>query len=466
MNTSYFDLYTIVKLFKENKFQKVYVGTDNQNNQAVVINIIYIEKDDTSWALIEENYKNIFNNVVHFERTNDQIVVVTKVDDSLSLNSYLDDSSSTLSKRVYFAYQYLKRIKQYDPLPSHIQYILVDGAQIGLDGERLSFDELLMFSENFSGNMDSNIVIGKIAKVLKKIINPSNINYDELPLYAETISLVDQIQKNNNHYDSLEQLFNEFANLNAVSLIVSNMEKNSNTVVKNNKALDKTPSINEEVFVYGEEPKSSMLKIALSTLGVVTIAGSLFVLQSKLPINKSVKPSTNNVSLDGLMEIDKNTQGKNHEVRSEYEENQESKDPEEENNSDDIVVPNPNVTYSDEDIEQDFSSSKYSDYSLKISSENNSSPTITVNQGPIEADSQLLMWLKSDSTKEIKITVKGYSKGNLSSQQSIVYKPINVNGWELVKLTFNKDIEDSVDIVFNSIDGTIWVDKILIDIFK
>ena len=68
MESSYLERYKIIQTYKESEFQKVFVGTDNQNNQAVVINNIYIKENDSIKELANQNYKDIFDSVVHFEK--------------------------------------------------------------------------------------------------------------------------------------------------------------------------------------------------------------------------------------------------------------------------------------------------------------------------------------------------------------------------------------------------------------
>ncbi|HZJ77147.1 MAG TPA: hypothetical protein VFC70_05500, partial [Oscillospiraceae bacterium] len=110
MESSYLEYYKIIQTFKENEFQKVFVGTDNQSNQAVVINNINIKENDSIKELADKTYediKNIFDSVVHFEKTDDEITIVTETKTGLSLNEYLTDFNPTFLERIGLIYQYL-----------------------------------------------------------------------------------------------------------------------------------------------------------------------------------------------------------------------------------------------------------------------------------------------------------------------------------------------------------------------
>ncbi len=69
-------------------------------------------------------------------------------------------------------------------------------------------------------------------------------------------------------------------------------------------------------------------------------------------------------------------------------------------------------------------------------------------------------------TNEISINVKGYSKDNLVFQKPINHTPFKRNTWELIQLNIDKPVEGNIDIIFDNIRSTVWVDKIRIDLLK
>ena len=451
MNSSYLDRYTIVQTFKENDFQKVFIGTDSKDNQAVVINTIYTEENDSIWDLVGQSYKDTFNHVLHFEKMEDQIVLVTKVEEGLSLNTYLSDFSPTFTERVNLIYQYLDGIRQYDPVPNNVKSILVDESQIIINKGKMSFDELIIFNENSFKSKNFEAVINNIVLVLKKLTSLQDINYEELPLYIKTMGFLDKLQRNNETYNNINEIFNDLETLNIVSLPISNTQENIITYNSTNLVGRKVGSINEDDIRKNDIHKKRLFTIAISTAGLIAIASAgVFVFKSIFPIDKAI---TSDVVISPKDATDINANNP--------EENKET-----ENNNEEVIGPNKNIDYLSEYIEKDFATSKYGDYSFKFSGENHNSHKIAISQGPIKANSQLLMWVKLDTSDEIKIAIEGYSNSKLSFQQSISHKPLYVNSWELIQLTLNKDIEDSINIIFNNIDSTVWVDKISIDMFK
>ncbi len=381
----------------------------------------------------------------------DQIVLVTKVAEGLSLNTYLNDFSPTFTERVDLIYQYLDGIKQYDPVPNNVKSILVDESQIIINKGKISFDELIIFNENSFKSKNFEAVINNIVLVLKKLTSLQDINYEELPLYIKTMGFLDNLQKNKEIYNTINEIFNDLETLNIVSLPISNTQENIITYNSTNLVGRKVGSINEDDIRESDIHKKRLFTIAISTAGLIAIAlAGVFVLKSIFPIDKA---TTSDVVISPKDATDINADNP--------EENKET-----ENNNEEVIGPNKNIDYLSEYIEKDFATSKYGDYSFKFSGENHNSHKIAINQGPIKANSQLLMWVKLDTSDEIKIAIEGYSNGKLSFQQSISHKPLYVNSWELIQLTLNKDIEDSINIIFNNIDSTVWVDKISIDMFK
>lgn len=180
MSSTYLDKYTIVQIFKENAYQKVYVGTDNKNDQAVVINCIDLGEDDLFWTSLEYSYKDIFKHILHFEKTGDQVILVTKVEDGVSLNTYLNDFSPSFKERASLIYQYLKEINRYRNLPNNIQALLVSESQITVNEGRISFDELIIFDESSYCSNSFQSVLNNVVSLLKKLTSLPSVTYEEL----------------------------------------------------------------------------------------------------------------------------------------------------------------------------------------------------------------------------------------------------------------------------------------------
>jgi len=262
MKSSYLSKYTIVQIFKSNDFQKIYIATDNKDNQAVVINTIFIEGNDSIWDSVEQGYKNIFNHILHFERIENQMIFVTKVEEGLSLNAYLKDFCPTFTERVNLINQYLYSIKQYDLLPNNIKSILVDESQIIINKGRLSFDELIIFDKDSFESKNFESVINNIIIVLKKLTSLPSINYDELPLYIKTMEFLDELKKNKGPFNNINEIFNN---------------------------LEKVDSIDEDAINVANSNKRRIFTIAIGTAGVIiVILAGLLAFKSIFPISTDI----------------------------------------------------------------------------------------------------------------------------------------------------------------------------------
>lgn len=456
MKSSYLDLYTIVQTFKDNEFQKIFVGTDNKSNQAVVINTIFTNDDYSLWDSIEKNYKSFFNNVIHFERLKEKIVLVTEVGDGLSLSSYLNNFSPSFTERTNLIYQYIRGIKKYEFLPNNIKSILVDKSQLVIDKGNLFFDELIIFNENSFYIKSFDSVIDNIVSILKELTSIKDINYEELPLYIKIMGFLDKLKKNENRYTSLSELSNGLEALNIEDYIIennslNNIQSNSTSMLEQN-----STSMHDTQFLESNMRKKTISNITLGTTGIIAVSlVGIFAFKSLFPLDRdpvfgsNLQPN-NTVNLN-IEELDENNGPENISKES---------------NDKKAISPNDDIYYLSENIRQDFNTSKYADYSLKLCGQDNSTHKISINTDNFQSNPSIFMWIKSDTSDEIKISIEGYSEDILNFQKSICHKASNVNTWELVQLTIDRNIKDNIDIVFSNINGTIWIDQIRIDILK
>lgn len=453
MEPSYLDRYKIIQTYKEDKFQKVFIGKNNENGQAVIINNIYIKENNPVWESIYQGYKNIFNNVVHFEKMDDEIAIITKIEEGPSLNEYLTDFNPSFIERINLIHQYLSNIKKYDPLPNNAKSVLIDKSQIAVIDGKISFNELILFNENTFIIEDFKIVRNNIVSVLQELLSLPHVGYKELPLYINIVEFMDKLRKNGGDYNSIEKISDEFENLNIGGLSAPTKQKNivhPDNIIPSGK---ETIPVSGGVLQKVNSGKNYPLSIAIGAAGIITVALiGMLVFKSVLPLG-GVPKDDGNIPSDSITDVNKP-------IEDEGPENFVSL------GNDKTIEPNSDISYLSEGIEKDYTDSRYSDFSLKISDAEDRSHKITIKQGIIKAYSQFLMWVKSDTLDEFNITVEGYSDENLSFKKSILHKPLNVNSWEPIRFTLDKNIDDYVDIIFDNVKGTVWVDRISIDIFK
>lgn len=453
MKPSYLDHYKIIQTYKEDEFQKIFIGKNNENGQAVIINNIYIKENNSVWESISQSYKDIFNNVVHFEKTDGEIAIITKMEKGLSLNEYLADSNPPFIERVNLIHQYLSNIKKYDPLPNNTKSVLIDKSQIAVIDGKISFNELVIFNENTYIIEDFRVVRDNIVSVLQELLSLPHVDYKELPLYINIIEFIDKLRKNDEDYNSIERISDKFENLNINGLSAPTKQKNMvhpNNIIPLEKGAD---PISQGVLQKVGSKKNYPLSIAIGAAGIVAVVLiGMLVFKSVLPLS-GTPGNDANIPSDNITGVNKPT------------EDEDSKDFVS-SDSDKVIEPNSNISHLSKDIEKDYTNSRHSDFSLKISDTKDTSHKITIDQGIIGAYSQFLMWVKSDTPDEFNVTVEGYSDENLSFKKSILHKPLNVNSWELIRFTLDKNINDYINIIFDNVKGTVWVDRISIDIFK
>lgn len=459
MKSSYLNRYNIVQTFKDNEFQKIFIGTDNKNNDSVVINTIYTDEGSSFWDSIKENYNNFFNNIIYFEKLKNETVIVTKINEGIALSLYLDDFIPSFTERITLIHQYLKNIKKYEFLPNNIKSVLVDESQIVINENDLSLDELIIFNQDSFNIEKFDPVMDNIISILKKLTSVKDVNYEDLPMYVKVMEFIDKLQKNKSHYTSLEGLFTEFEALNIKSYAITNNNIDKIQPDPTNLVGRKVGSINELDLIEPKINKKSISKIALSTTGIIAISiAGVFAFKTIFPMDQNPLLGSNLASNDTVnLELD---------TDKETEDTVDYKNKENENSNNKPVTPNDDISYLSEYIEQDFNTSKYADYSLKFSDKHSNSHKISINKGSIKSNSEILMWIKSDMTNEISINVEGYSKDNLVFQKSMNHTPFKRNTWELIQLNIDKPVEGNIDIIFDNIKSTVWVDKIRIDLLK
>lgn len=459
MKSSYLNRYNIVQTFKDNEFQKIFIGTDNRNNDSVVINTIYTDEGSSFWDSIKENYNSFFYNIIDFEKLENEIVIVTKINEGIALTLYLNDFVPSFTERITLIHQYLKSIKKYEFLPNNIKSVLVDESQIVINESILSLDELIIFNAHSFNIEKFDPVMDNIISILKKLTSIKDINYEDLPMYVKVMEFIDKLQKNKSHYSSLEGLLTEFEALNIKSYAITNNNADKIQPDPTNLVGRKVGSINELDFEETTINKKSISKIALSTTGIIAISvAGVFAFKTIFPIDQNPLLGSNLAANDTVnlkLDVDKETEDT---VDYDNKEN--------ENSNSKIVTPNDDISYLSEYIEQDFNNSKYADYSLKLSDTYSNSHKISINKDSIKSNSEILMWMKSDMTNEISINVEGYSKDNLVFQKSMTHTPFKRNTWELIQISIDKPVEDNIDIVFDNIKNTVWIDKIRIDLLK
>ena len=294
MKPSYLNHYEIIQTYKEDEFQKVFVGAENKSGQAVIINNIYIKEDNPIWNLVSRDYENMFNNVINFEKTDDGILVVTKMEEGLSLDEYLTDFNPTLAERINLFRQYLDNIKKYDPLPNNTKSVLVDKSQIILIDKKISFNELIIFDKDTFVTDDPGIVGDNIISVLQRLLSMPNIDYKDLSLYMNAVEFIDRLRKNHEEYNSIEKISDAFMSLNIGNLPEPDKRKktaHSGDIIP---AKKEASPIGQEILRKVDSRRGYPASIAIGATGIITaVLVGIFVFKSILPSAKDLDGDIN-----------------------------------------------------------------------------------------------------------------------------------------------------------------------------
>ncbi len=91
--------------------------------------------------------------------------------------------------------------------------------------------------------------------------------------------------------------------------------------------------------------------------------------------------------------------------------------------------------------------------------------TMTIKDLEMDSNSIISMWLLSDDTTPVTMTIKGYNGTSLVFSKDVKHVPRAANIWEMVETKVNGSNVDSLKITFSG-SSTIWIDDIDISSFK
>ncbi|MGM0380152.1 MAG: PKD domain-containing protein, partial [Bacillota bacterium] len=126
-----------------------------------------------------------------------------------------------------------------------------------------------------------------------------------------------------------------------------------------------------------------------------------------------------------------------------------------------------NIEYLSDNIELDSENKKDGEKSIKFDfNDNNTSSKFNINDLKLENENTLSFYIKSSTKNDIKFQINGYN-GNtevFSKTKNII--PILENTWEMVSIDLKNENIDSIEIIINSKNSTIWLDNIDLSLIK
>lgn len=503
MNNSYVDQFQILQTIENNHSQSILIGTAKKNpKEHVLINIVH----DNTYIDIKTKIKKSLKNLVHLENMGQDVVIVTKIQNGLSLEEYLMEERPNMNTRLNMLFQYLKKVNGYNRLNNPLKNSLVNESQIVIEKGRVLLKELIVIDPTSIIIDDFSSVVKKVGKVANKILfeqlDEDNKNY----IPPEIIEFMDSLENNQSAYKSLEEVFDTFKEI----YLYDEDEKLTARRKKNRK-----------------DSKNWLLKILMGVMIAGTIAygvhvGSEYIKQDKerkqAPvayfekikmkntyqfINKSTVKGDRNFIQKSIWEVRKNNQvvgryerrdftfdgnevGKytialkvqdeNNKWSKEYDEQIDfiekeeviEVDVEEEKISTDENFDHMAIFYEEDgSIIKDFDVFRNGQYSLRFEKKNKKhSKSIGIEDLKLDQNYSVFMWIMSDSIESSEIQIEGYKNGTRKFEESFLYKPVDKKRWELISFGGDKPQVDEIKIIIANDQSTVWIDDLEVSVYK
>ncbi|MCT4607045.1 MAG: hypothetical protein N4A64_13270 [Marinisporobacter sp.] len=508
MDYSYVDKFNILQTLETNIRQKILMGSIKDHpEELVIINILH--NRDTSRENIGK-LKKACKTLQHIEKLDQSIVIVTKTQEGIPLEAYLEEEKVTTESRLSMVFQYLKNIKRYDVLEHSLQSILINESQIVIQKGKLACNELIVAEENFI-NIDSfKEIQNKVGKIAKKILSYAEED-DAYKKYIspDLVKFVEELRMGKKEYKNLEEIYDTFKGL----YLYNDHQKNKGMSLKHN-----SDRIGKKLSRTKRNKSKSKKKIFKFAIGLILMGGIIFGMINWMQqsvakkyvvhiptayfekiqmknqwqfINKSKdleaikqfawevrkgnktieSKGTKDLIVDfeetGEYDIALKVQDNNNQWSKEYiEKIKITKARDNQEIEEIITIPSHekledlNIVYEDENIIKDYDVFRNGEYAIKIGNTKEQQSSITIKDLDLKGPNFLSMWLLADDMKPIKIKIETYKNENIRRAKSVVYHPGNANTWDLMNIDEDMDQVDQVKIILLNDQATVWIDGI------
>lgn len=220
----YTEKFKILENFQKNDYQTVLTGTEiNNDSNVVVINIFkkgsHISKDTI------DLFKSSLENVIHTEENDEEIIIVTKYLEGVSLKKYLVNYDTTEKNRLNFAIEYLEKAKIYDPFDNMFKNILINENQIIMKDDKLFFNELMIIKD-ISNNISFDKIAERIKNTLELIISPN----DEKTANPKVTDFLAKLSTAG-AYNSISDIYEDFKSIYIYDLYLDDKEENIDSII-------------------------------------------------------------------------------------------------------------------------------------------------------------------------------------------------------------------------------------------
>lgn len=527
MTVSYLDYYNVIDTYKDNLQQKILIGaTNDDKKQPVIINII--KNPQLFEGIDEESLGNVFLNLLYFQQTTDDVVLVGALKDALPLDTYLSHKNPSIKERMDLLYAYLQSITRYDGLRDDIISMLVDEGQIVVENDTIVLDELIILPEEEAQLQFS--YIEKIIRVIDKLFVMTTVNNTD-NLYIEQLSLLkEELLSEEAPIKNLQEIFKAYRKRYIYAYCLESFEEpihESSRVRKARKERSESLSSN-----YEEAKAAVKTKIGKSYKAIIYVGLALILLAGSYSVYKLMTNDTRAIA-DAYEEKlplpyfeatqkDKEWEFNN---KSEYQDCsiedvsiswQVYKAGELLNTfySDDLkliieesgtyvinltlsdIKGKWNKEYSEEIIVLEESSAEENTTSEIITESNgllgqaneiqgslkedienprnghstykitNEPTTIQLENITLGNNTVLSMWIMMEAQDKLQIKITGYKDKLLQFQETMSHTPVNPGYWEMLQLNIQETKASRIDISFAGFSKPISIDDLQLSVIK
>lgn len=162
------DKYEEIEVFEENANQKVILAVEKTQYQDVVI-INQIKRHGLVNDDFLRQFREIAENIVSFEETDESIIIVSNYQETQLLADYLLESPLDLKERVRLTKGFLSQISNYEQLPKAMQFLLIHIDQLTIKNNLLIFSDYLLI-EQYDPKVSAQDIFVSIGGILRTIL--------------------------------------------------------------------------------------------------------------------------------------------------------------------------------------------------------------------------------------------------------------------------------------------------------
>lgn len=189
-------------------YQTIYYATTKFTpKDYVIINIV--EKNNHVATVSKQVLEHSLMNVMQIDETLNNLAIITKKREGEPLEQYIEANAFSIDERIHFGFEYLKRLCNYEDLPTTIKYILVQPNQVLIQGDRVVMEEIIEIDESVASK-DFKDIVSSIARVLTSLITTAHINNHLSPRCKD---FIERMAIGNHHYQQFKDILHDYKRL-------------------------------------------------------------------------------------------------------------------------------------------------------------------------------------------------------------------------------------------------------------